>query len=68
MYKFIEKYLVSISNFRKWGMGYNFAVFKFDFQYSGAVLVGLLYAVFRLVLVTVMVFIAKKPKPNSMIY
>jgi hypothetical protein len=49
-------------------MGYNFAVFKFDFQYSGAVLVGLLYAVFRLVLVTVMVFIAKKPKPNSMIY
>jgi miniconductance mechanosensitive channel len=65
MYKFIEKvfsFLYPI--FRKWGMGYNFASYL-SLIFNIALLCLLayfIYAVFRLVLVTVMVFIAKKTK------
>ncbi|MGO4818304.1 mechanosensitive ion channel family protein [Flavobacterium sp. W22_SRS_FP1] len=65
MYKFIEHvfgFLYPI--FRKWGLGYNFASYL-SLIFNIALLCLLayfIYVVFRLVLVTVMVFIAKKTK------
>jgi miniconductance mechanosensitive channel len=65
MYKLIEKvfsFLYPI--FRKWGLGYNFASYL-SLIFNIALLCLLayfIYVVFRLVLVTVMVFIAKKTK------
>jgi miniconductance mechanosensitive channel len=65
MYKFIEKtfsFLYPI--FRKWGMGYNFASY-ISLIFNIAILCLLayfIYVVFRLILVTVMIFIAQKTK------
>jgi small-conductance mechanosensitive channel len=65
MYNLIEKvfsFLYPI--FRKWGLGYNFASYL-SLIFNIALLCLLayfIYVVFRLVLVTVMVFIAKKTK------
>ncbi|HEY4617505.1 MAG TPA: mechanosensitive ion channel domain-containing protein [Flavobacterium sp.] len=65
MYKFIEKtfsFLYPV--FRKWGMGYNFASYlSLIFNIAILCLLAyLIYVVFRLILVTVMVFIAQKTK------
>lgn len=65
MYKFIEKtftFLYPI--FRKWGMGYSFASYiSLIFNIAILCLVAYcMYVVFRLVLVTIMVFIAQKTK------
>jgi len=65
MYKFIEKafsFLYPI--FRKWGMGYNFASYlSLIFNIVMLCLIAyFIYVVFRLVLVTVMIFIAQKTK------
>lgn len=65
MYKFIEKifsFLYPV--FRKWGMGYNVASYL-SLVINIALLCFLaycIYVVFRLILVTVMVFIAQKTK------
>lgn len=65
MYKFIEKtfgFLYPI--FRKWGMSYSFASY-ISLIFNIAILCILayfIYVVFRLILVTVMVFIAQKTK------
>lgn len=65
MYKFIEKtftFLYPI--FRKWGMGYSFASYL-SLVFNIALLCLLayfIYVVFRLILVTIMVFIAQKTK------
>jgi small-conductance mechanosensitive channel len=65
MYKFIENafgFLYPI--FRKWGLGYNFASYlSLIFNIVILCLVAYsIYVVFRLVLVTVMIFIARKTK------
>jgi small-conductance mechanosensitive channel len=65
MYKFIEKafdFLYPI--FRKWGMGYNFASYlSLIFNIVMLCLLAyFIYVVFRLVLVTIMIFIARKTK------
>jgi small-conductance mechanosensitive channel len=65
MYKLIEqifKFLYPL--FRKWGMGYNFATY-ISLIINIALLCVLaysIYVVFRLVLVTIMVFVAQKTK------
>jgi small-conductance mechanosensitive channel len=65
MFKFIENvfsFLYPI--FRKWGMGYNFASYL-SLIFNIALLCLLayfIYVVFRLILVTVMIFIARKTK------
>ncbi|WP_367769884.1 mechanosensitive ion channel domain-containing protein [Flavobacterium sp. WC2421] len=65
MYKFIEKiFQLLYPIFRKWGMNYTFASY-ISLIFNIALLCFLaysIYVVFRLVLVTIMVFIAQKTK------
>ncbi len=67
MYKFIEKiFHLFYPIFRKWGMSYGFASY-ISLIFNIALLCVLAYAIyviFRLVLVTVMVFIAQRTKTN----
>jgi miniconductance mechanosensitive channel len=64
MFKFIEKYLVILSNTRKWDIGYSTASYLSLFFNITllCVLAYTMYVVFRLVLVTVMIFIARRTK------
>lgn len=65
MYKFIEKTFTFLYPIlRKWGMGYSFASYL-SLVFNIALLCLLayfIYVVFRLILVTIMVFIAQKTK------
>ncbi|WP_413998374.1 mechanosensitive ion channel family protein [Flavobacterium sp. W1B] len=67
MYKFIEQIFTFLYPiFRKWGLGYNFASYLSLFINITLLcfLAYGIYVVFRLVLVTIIVFVAKKTKTN----